>query len=146
MYTLCNDAIPFKGDEMWLGLCDKDIFGSKRSMERETNVLLYYGGRQRLVNTDKAFGHWDSGKGAIHAFGNVQKSDISHYEHGHWISFCIAKNGGQQTIKIYNDGECVFEGDRLPFKSDKGIYFMCTVDDDIDVVFVEKAMYVAIGS
>eukprot|EP01084_Bolivina_argentea_P103595 185551_1 len=135
-----NCYIISKGDEMWLGLVDKNIFNAKKSLEREKNVLLYYGGRQRLVNTEKAFGHWDSGKGAIHGFGNVEKKDIAYYEHGHWISFFISKNSEKEIIKIYNNDKCVFEGDRLP-NGDNGIYFMCTVDDDIDVVFVEKAMY-----
>eukprot|EP01083_Nonionella_stella_P001200 3498_1 len=138
---LINCYIMSKGDEMWLGLIDKGSFGTKKSVERDAKALLYYGGRQRLIGTPKAFGHWDSGNGAIHGFGKVQKKDISYYQHGHWISFLISVTPNDNMVKIYNDDECVFDGNINGLLSDNGIYFMCTVDDEIDAVFIEKAMH-----
>ena len=133
---LINCYVISKGDEMWLGLVDKNTFDPKKSLERNENVLLYYGGRQRLIGTTKAFGYWDSGYGAIHAFGNVETKDIRYYQHGHWISFIISNHG---IVKIYNDNECVYQSDKLPFGKD-GMYFMCTVDDEIDSIFIERAI------
>lgn len=131
---LINFYVERKGDEMWIGLVDKNTFDATKSIERDKNVLLYYGGRQRLIGGSKAFGYWDSGKGAIHGFGNVEKKDINYYQHGHWISILIKNNN---VIEFYNDNDCVYECDNLSFGKEDGIYIMCTMDDEIDTIFVE---------
>lgn len=135
MSTRVHCYVRGKGDEMWLGLVDVDRFGAAQSVEREQGVLLYYGGRQRLIGSDTSFGIWDNGQGAIHGAGVVRAKELSAYQHGHWISFALCG----RRLEIHNNEEVVFVGEHGLDREGRGVFFMCTLDDEIDCVFVERA-------
>eukprot|EP01083_Nonionella_stella_P033478 91646_1 len=136
-----------KGDEFWIGFIDKNAFSIHRAVERRKGSLLYYGGRERLIGDKdtKGYSVWDNGFGAIHQAGSVHSEKLPSYSKGDWISFLIQKKE-KHLLSIFKNGKRIYQTDTLPFMDrDKermnALYFMCTVDDEVDAIFVEQAMY-----
>ncbi len=112
-----------RGDEMWIGIINKSIYGPYISVEHNEESLFYY--------------H----RGRIHAFGKTyyQKLDktICKYDKYDWVSFIIDKT--QNKLIFYKNKLKVTEIDKLP--TGNCLVYNAVVDEQNDGFFVEKIMF-----
>eukprot|EP01084_Bolivina_argentea_P153036 266850_1 len=150
---LINCFIMDKGDELWIGLIHRNDYEINKAIERRKGSLLYYGGREDLIDEryDKAgYSKWDNGFGAIHQTGEVKREKLPSYSKGDWVSFLISKKRYDECLlMVYKNGQLLYHTNKLPFRGNdvnddsdmNEVYFVCTLDDEVDAVFMEQVVY-----
>lgn len=113
---MCHVYI-YKGDEMWVGLINKNAYSISGEIEKEYGSLLYYGGRERSIMNKLSYSKWDNGNGAIHGFGGVYQQ-CDYYQTGDWITFEIDQSiKYKPNCKIYKNGKLIADINALPLRS-----------------------------
>eukprot|EP01084_Bolivina_argentea_P011222 20962_1 len=114
-----------RGDEMWIGIIDKSIYGPYVSVECKYQSLFYYHGGQ-IHGFSKTYGRM------------YRKLDEKHrYDKYDWISFTVDKN--RKKLIFYKNKCKVIEIDKLP--EGNHLVYTVVVDEQDDGFFVEKIMF-----
>ena len=121
-----NIYLVHKGEEMTLGLFQKDAYSTSAFPVQCRNAILYYGGDNRS---------WRSDTGKIWVNGTTVKS-VNGYSTGDWITFHI--DFPSKKMAFYRNG--VMECELGPNHFLKGeCYFWVPVDVRKDTVFIEQS-------
>ena len=135
-----------KGDELWLGIMNKNSFTAKENARCHKNGLFYYGGREYTIKRyggsimDECKG-WslrddDCNHGGIQGGGKVIKHPIESYQSGDWINFEI--DLVHKTVIFYKNGKEQYITTSQWFPGDD-VCFMVELDTSKDKFFIEQA-------